>query len=108
MTGYHDLIRISAGMGIFLIGVNLAFLLNLGTELVRWFTVKIMAVTTLLVYVVLSMTYGNPAVWRAWIGLIAMVIDCAAVFWMWWSVTRATESGHVGLVPLLRSIEEDD
>jgi hypothetical protein len=98
--------QLAAGCGIFLIGVNLAFLLNLGNRLVPWFTFKIAAVTLLLIYVSLSLVYGNPATWRAVIGFIAMILDMVAVGWMWYSVTSMRSRGVVGLVPIFKSDED--
>lgn len=102
----HDVyLQIIAAAGIFLLGVNLAFLLNLGSRLVRWFTFKITAVTAMLLYIVLSVTYGDPTVGRATIGFAAMCLDMLAVAWMWYSVSTLRDTGVRGLVPLIR---EDD
>lgn len=103
---YDLYLNVIAGAGLFLIGVNMAFLLNLGNKLVRWFTFKIAAVTTMLLYMVLSLTYGNPTGARATVGLAAMLIDLIAVGWMWYSVTTLREKGVIGLVPIFREDDE--
>lgn len=95
-----------AGISLFLIGTNIAFLLHLSPRLMPWFTFKISAVTGLLVYVALSVLWGDPAWWRGVIGLAAVVIDTVAIYRMWTSIIEASKRGRVGLVPLLREREE--
>src|SRR3982751_308254 len=91
----------SAAIAVFLVGVNAAFLLNLGNTLVLWFKFKIRAISLLLTYAALSFTLGQPDGWRAVIGLLAMLTDLVAVFWMWRSILGMAEDGTVGLVPLV-------
>lgn len=91
-----------AGIALFLIGTNVAFLIHLSARLVPWFTFKIVAVTGLLVYVALSVLLGDPTWWRGLIGLAAVVTDSVAIYRMWTNIIEAQLRGHVGLVPLLR------
>ena len=98
---------IVAGIALFLIGANGAFLLHLGARLVPWFTFKIVAVTIMLAYVAASAIWGNPQSLRLGLGFIAVVIDVWALFRMWTNITDARLAGRVGLVPLLRPEDED-
>lgn len=94
------LLLLGAGVALFLAGVNVAFLLQLGGSLVGWFKFKIFAISLLLVYITLSFSYGAPNTDRVVIGWAGLALDLFAVFWMWVSIERAHESGVLGLVPL--------
>lgn len=91
-----------AGLAVFLVGANVAFLAHLGSRFVPWFTIKIVAVTLLLVYVATSVVWGSPDWWRLVIGLVAVVVDIYAIYRMWASIADAAEAGLVGPVPLFR------
>jgi len=97
-----------AGLAVFLVGANVAFLAHLGRRFVPWFTVKIVAVTLLLIYVATSVVWGTPDWWRLVIGLVAVIIDIYAIYRMWVSIADAAESGTVGLVPLFRDHVDRD
>ena len=72
-----------AGLGLFLIGANIAFLLHLGQGFFNWFQFKIVATTLLLVYVALSVLVGGPPASRTSIAAVALIIDCVAVWRMY-------------------------
>lgn len=91
---------LGGGIALFLAGVNIAFLLQLGGSLVGWFKFKIFAISLLLIYITLSFTYGQPDTSRVIVGWTGLALDLFAVFWMWVSIERAHESGVLGLVPL--------
>lgn len=105
---YDMIILLCAGMALFLFGANVAFLVNLGSRTVRWFKFKIAAITLLLGYVALSMFYGNPDAWRVSIGFSALLLDIVALVWMWRSIEKMSQSGVVGLVPLVALSDEDE
>lgn len=94
---------LGAATALFLVGINLAFLLQLGSRLVPWFRFKIAAVTLIFGYVCLSFTYGGPAGPRVFVGWAALVLDMVAVFWMWFSIETTRERGVIGLVPLIKA-----
>lgn len=94
-----------AGMALFLIGCNLAFLLHLGSRLVTWFNIKIAAITLLLAYVGSSAVWGNPDEWRVALGFVGLAIDVYAMYRMWSSITDLSNRGVIGLVPLIRPDE---
>lgn len=91
----------TAGVALFLIGANIAFLAHLGSNLVPWFRFKVAAVTLLLIYVALSASFANPSLWRSGIAVAALLIDVWALWNMWRSITRLAEQGIIGLVPIL-------
>jgi hypothetical protein len=99
---------LGAGVALFLAGVNLAFLLQLGGKLVGWFKFKIAAVTAILIYVCLSFSYGSPATSRVVVGWFGLALDLGAIFWMWSSIERARENEEIGLVPLIKAQDERD
>jgi hypothetical protein len=94
-----------AGLAVFLVGANCAFLLNLGNRLTRWFTLKVGSVTLLMVYVALSLYVGSPDLWRACIGVAALLLDLVALGWMWYSIESLNRRGYQGLIPLGRITE---
>jgi hypothetical protein len=102
MVTSNPLFLFGAGLALFLVGVNTAFLVNLGSELTRWFTFKILSFDLLLIYVCLSLAMGAPATWRAVIAVIALTTDVFALGWMWSSVARLQREGVMGFIPLGR------
>jgi hypothetical protein len=93
---------VAAGLAVFLIGVNVALLVQLEKYILSWFQFKIFGVTALLVYVCLSLVFGGVGLSRTVVGVIALVIDAAAVWRMWSSIL--TING--GTFPSLRQHEE--
>jgi len=73
-----------------LIGMNLAVLYRFWPE--RWLTIKMVAVTGLLAYVLLSVSLGNPAEWRIWLGFAAVVGDGYAL----WTLASAMHAARAG------------
>jgi len=96
----NPLFIFGAGLALFLVGVNTAFLVNLGSELTRWFTFKILSFDLLLIYVCLSLALGAPAVWRGVIAIVALTTDVFSLGWMWSSVARLQREGVTGFIPL--------
>ncbi len=92
--------QLGAMVSAFLVGANIAFLLHLGARLVLWFNLKVAAATILLVYIGASLEYSHPALWRALLGLTALVLDTVALGWMWRTIVHTADSGLRGLVPL--------
>lgn len=90
-----------AGIAIFLVGSNAAFLINLGNKIVAWFKFKIIAVELLLTYIVISLLYGNPTIYRVVIAAAAIIIDCLALAYMWKSVSAISKKGIIGFIPLI-------
>ena len=90
---------VTAGLALFLVGANVAFLLHLGESLVSWFNFKIAAATLLLVYVSLSVLVGGPPPWRISIALFALIIDAIAVYRLWANVLLLV-GGHVEVIKL--------
>jgi hypothetical protein len=107
ITGLSPLNLIAISLCCLLVGANIALLLNLGGRLAQWFRMKIVAVTLLLVYVATSAAVGHPAPWRITVGFVALAIDAAALAYMWRSINMLVTRGEVGLVPLIRSVDED-
>jgi hypothetical protein len=97
-----------AGLALFLIGANGAFLLHLGSRLVPWFTIKIGAVTLLLAYVAASALWGDPQTLRLLLGFVAVAVDVYALYRMWASITDLSRRGVTGLVPLIVSRQDDE
>jgi hypothetical protein len=90
-------------LAIFLVGINFGMIITLRNRvtLVRWFKLKIFAVTGLLLYIALSIAYGNPSMWRVMIGLVAMIIDLIAVLYMWHQIaTSSTKNGPIPIAQL--------
>ena len=108
IDAFNIFVMLGVTASVFLVGVNIAFLINLGSSLVRWFQFKIVAVTIMLSYIALSLTIGNPDAWRASIGVVAMLVDMAAVLWMWKSIVAMAASGETGLVPLVVLRPDDE
>lgn len=77
----------------FLIGVNAAILYRFFPE--KWLTLKVVAVSGLLIYVSLSALYGQPAEWRLLIGLAAVAGDAGAVAGMWDAMRMARQGDGV-------------
>ena len=103
----YDLITaLGSGIALFLVGANIAFMANLGTRIVVWFRFKVAALTLLLTYVSFSMWVGQPAPWRLGIGMVALILDIFALFWMWHSIESMRQQGVKGLVPLV--MDDDD
>jgi hypothetical protein len=94
------LLVLGAGLALFLVGVNTAFLVNLGNNLTRWFTFKILAIDLMMIYVCLSLALGQPTTWRALIGVFALITDTFALVWMWSGITQLQRAGIVGMIPL--------
>jgi len=80
---------ITAGLAAFLIGVNLAFIVEYWDGLTQWFSFKLGATTMLLLYVGLSVALGSPAQWRVAIGLGACIVDTMAIARVWLTFQRA-------------------
>ena len=97
---------IVAGMCLFLIGANVAFLAHLRAQLMSWFNLKIVAVTVLLVYVSTSVFFGHPETCMLLLGLLATVLDSIALYKMWGSIIALKNQGIIGLVPLIRPRED--
>lgn len=91
-----------AGICVFLIGVNVAFVLELWGRLAGWFITKMLGITGLLTYVAFSVLFGNPTAWRVGIAFVAVAIDLLAFVWMYQAVDELQRSGVVGLIPLSR------
>lgn len=102
------LLLLGAGLALFLVGVNTSFLLYLGNHLTRWFTFKLLAVDLMLIYITLSLSFGNPATWRAVIGVCALVIDVGALAWMWSSIDKLQKAGVTGFIPLGKIGDDDE
>jgi hypothetical protein len=100
MITSSPLLVFGACLALFLVGVNTAFLMNLGNALTRWFTFKILSVDLLMIYVSLSLALGTPATWRALIGICAMLVDIFALGWMWAGISKLKRAGVTGLIPL--------
>ncbi len=90
------------GMCVFLIGINVAFLIELHRQLVGWFVAKLFAVTFMLAYTGLSVLVGDPATWRVCIAFAAVAVDLLAFTWMYGNVQALHKSGVTGLIPLAR------
>ena len=88
-----------ASVALFLIGVNAAVVYRFWPE--PWLVSKLVAVSGLLSYVALSVLYGNPATWRALIGAVAILVDCAAIGGIWHALHKA-EKGEGVLVAYRR------
>jgi hypothetical protein len=99
---YEILATTGSGVALFLFGANVSFIANLGTRLARWFLLKVSAITLLLLYVSLSMYVGQPDTWRIFLGFAALLLDVAALVWMWSSIEAMAKSGIRGYVPLFR------
>jgi len=67
-----------AASAFFLIGANVALLVEFGRFFSSWWTLKLSAVMVLLAYVTASMIYGNPDEFRVGIGVAAVLIDVFA------------------------------
>lgn len=78
----------AGGLAIFLIGANLAFILHLGENVLSWFQFKLLAVTSLLVYVALSVLIGGPGIGRTTIAAVALLIDTIALYRLWSNVIK--------------------
>lgn len=84
-----DYLHIAAGgLALFLIGANLAFIMHLGENILSWFQFKILAVTSLLVYVALSLLIGGPGATRTTIAAFALIIDTVALYRLWANVIQ--------------------
>jgi len=86
-----------AGVALFLLGANVAFLVHV-RNFVRWFCLKVVAVALLLVYVATSALCAErlgPG--TVTVGLVAVVVDVAAMYRMWSAIDRA---------PYIRNPEE--
>ena len=105
----HSLgLLLGAAVALFLAGVNVAFLLQLGGTLVGWFKFKILAVTLLIIYIALSFSFGSPDGERRVLGWVGLFMDLIAIGWMWSSIEHAQDSGVTGLVPLIKAQDEDN
>lgn len=93
---------VGSGLALFLLGANLAFLWTLGTKLASWFIFKIMAWAFILGYMSLSLFYGDPGVYRASLGFVALFIDVFALSWMWWSIEKLRATGVKGMIPIAK------
>jgi hypothetical protein len=82
-----------AGASLFLIGVNLAILYRFWPE--PWLSAKVLAVSGLLTYVMLSVLLAHPSMWRVTIGLAAVMFDCGAVWGMWSALDTARRGDGV-------------
>lgn len=78
----------------FLVGVNLALLMEFWDGLASWFTLKVLAVMGLLVYVVLSAFLGDPSSWRMGVGIVACLLDVWAFYGVWNNLREAKVSGE--------------
>lgn len=96
-----------AGVAVFLVGINLAFIAELHGKLAGWFTAKLLGVTGLLAYVGLSVLLGDPTFWRALIAFVSVAVDLVAFVWMYGAVQSLRQSGVTGLIPLARIERED-
>ncbi len=91
-----------AGVCVFLLGINVAFVIELRRKLAGWFSLKLLGVSGLLAYTMLSVLVGNPSLWRACIAFGAVLVDLVAFVWMYSNVQALHRAGTVGLIPLAR------
>jgi hypothetical protein len=91
-----------SGLALFLAGANVAFLFNLGRNLTGWFTLKIVAITGVLAYMALSLYVGQPGVWRASLGVVALMIDLFALGYMWYGIEKLRAEGITGMIPIAK------
>lgn len=82
-----------AMLATFLVGINMAMVYRFWPE--SWLISKMIAVSTLLVYVALSVLYGNPAIWRAFVGLFAIGVDFLAIGGIWRALHKAERGDGV-------------
>jgi hypothetical protein len=73
-----------------LIGMNAAVLYRFWPE--RWLTIKMVAVSSLLLYILLSVWIGHPDPWRIWLGLGAVLAD----FWALFVLAKALHHARTG------------
>jgi len=83
-----------AGLGVFMIGANIAFMIHLGQRIFSWFQFKMFATTLLLIYVTLSVIVGGPPASRTSIAAVALVIDCLAI-WRMYANMAAIKQGKI-------------
>lgn len=95
---FLDYLHISAaGLAVFLIGANLAFMIHLGESIRSWFQFKILAIMMLLIYVVTSLVLDSPGLGNSIFAFIALMIDAVAVYRLWANV-MVILSGRVEVV----------
>ncbi len=94
------------GICVFLMGTNLAFVIELRNKLAGWFSTMLIGGSLLLAYTGLSVLVGNPSMWRACIAFAAVSIDMLAFFWMYTNVQNLHRSGRVGMIPLAKFADD--
>lgn len=76
-----------------MIGVNLGILYRFWPE--PWFSAKLLAASALLSYVALSVLYGDPAAWRLWVGVVALVVDAMSLGGIYAALRHARKGSGV-------------